>query len=482
MFNLVVVSNKNDLQLLEQANFLVVDVNEYLSPKYAEYRRAKVFNLCRDYSYCKRGYYVSLIAEARGHRPIPSVSAIMDFGSNVIRRGVDDRLNQLIQHELKSLKGDHFELSIYFGKNLADKYSSISRYLFGLIPAPLLRASFVKRNKEWILSEISPISLNEVPPKHLDFLISSMNRYFRGDYEKAKSHRKSMKYDLAILVNPKAQSPPSNAKAIKKFIQAGAQLRIHCEIIEPKEITLLSRFDALFIRETTSVNDHTYRFAQRAQSEGLVVIDDPLSIIRCCNKVYLNDLLIRKKVPIPKTEILIRSVHSDHLKLSFPIVIKKPDSSFSAGVELIHNAEDLKKVLSEFYKSSDLVILQEFLRSDYDWRIGLIDGQPLFVCKYYMAKDHWQVINKRSKRETYGEVECFAIPEVPDSLIRLAKKACESIGTGLYGVDIKEVDGNYCIIEINDNPNIDAGVEDQVAGDSLYLRIMSSFLRRIEMR
>src|SRR6185312_15626900 len=38
----------------------------------------KVFNLCKSYRYQGSGYYVSLLAEARGHKPIPKVGAIED--------------------------------------------------------------------------------------------------------------------------------------------------------------------------------------------------------------------------------------------------------------------------------------------------------------------------------------------------------------------------------------------------------------------
>ncbi len=53
---------------------------------------------------------------------------------------------------------------------------------------------------------------------------------------------------------------------------------------------------------------------------------------------------------------------------------------------------------------------------------------------------------------------------------------------GLYGVDIKEVNGKFYIIEVNDNPSIDAGVEDAHLGDQLYLNIMSSISNRIDMK
>lgn len=36
----------------------------------------------------------------------------------------------------------------------------------------------------------------------------------------------------------------------------------------------------------------------------MVVIDDPTSILRCTNKVYLADLLRTNKVPTPKTLLL----------------------------------------------------------------------------------------------------------------------------------------------------------------------------------
>ena len=41
-------------------------------------------------------------------------------------------------------------------------------------------------------------------------------------------------------------------------------------------------------------------------------------------------------------------------------------------------------------------------------------------------------------------------------------KACSVVGKGLYGVDIKEVNGDYVVVEVNDNPSIYAGYEDSM--------------------
>ncbi len=482
MNNLLVVSNQKDLEFFKQVNLPVMGAEDYLSNGHELGKHVRVFNLSRDYFYGKKGYYVSLISEARGQKPLPSVGSILELGSGLPMTMVYSGIVEKIQKDFKSLKTDRFLLSIYFGKNLAEKHSSLSKLIFSVFPAPLLRAYFFRKDGEWSLQSVKAISLKDVPHNHREFLISSINEYFTGHSGSRKKNRKKFKYDLALLVNPEETHPPSNEKAIKKFIQAGEQLRIHCELIEKKDFSLLSRFDALFIRETTSVNDHTFQFSQRAHQQGSIVIDDPLSIIRCCNKVYLNDLLVRKKISVPRTKILIHSYEDHKIDLSYPLVIKKPDSSFSLGVKKINNEDELGIILKEFFHSSDLVILQEFLKSDYDWRVGMIDGEPIYVCKYYMAKNHWQIINHEKKQNRLGNAEALAISEVPDLVIKIAKKACESIGTGLYGVDIKEVNGKYFVIEVNDNPSIDKGVEDLVSGDSLYLRIMSSFLRRLEMR
>ena len=85
--------------------------------------------------------------------------------------------------------------------------------------------------------------------------------------------RQSYPFDLAILVDPDEKLPPSDARALTLITRALAKQEIHAELIRKDDFKRLNAFDALFIRETTSVMHHTYRFARRAEAEGLVVID-----------------------------------------------------------------------------------------------------------------------------------------------------------------------------------------------------------------
>jgi glutathione synthase/RimK-type ligase-like ATP-grasp enzyme len=98
-----------------------------------------------------------------------------------------------------------------------------------------------------------------------------------------------------------------------------------------------------------------------------------------------------------------------------------------------------------------------------------------------MASGHWQIIKKTDKgRFRYGKVEPVAVGDAPKVVVRHAVRAAAAIGNGLYGVDVKVSGRRVVVTEVNDNPNIDAGCEDAILKDELYLRIARGFLRRLE--
>ena len=478
---ILLVVNQNDKWPLDIEGVQIVTSRAYLSdPQYSLMRRVRVFNLCRSYSYQSVGYYVSLLAEARGHKPFPDVYSLMSMRSQQVVRFISDDLDELIQKCLSPLKSSRFELSIYFGRNLAKRYTKLSQKLFEALNAPFLRASFVK-HKKWMLQKASPIASNDIPASHWSFVVSTAADYFRKK-KKAVHYNASNRFDLAILVAPEDKLPPSNERAIKKFMRAAASLKLGVELIQKEDYSRLGEFDALFIRETTSVNHHTYKFARGAAAEGLVVIDDPESILKCTNKVFLAELLQRHKISIPRTMI----AHRDNLAqvvptLGLPCILKQPDSSFSQGVMKVENEEELQENMKKLLSRSEMIIAQQFLPTDFDWRIGILDRKPLYACRYFMAKGHWQIIDYgKAGKIREGNADSFSIEDVPVPVLKTALKAANLIGDGLYGVDLKQVGRKVYVIEINDNPNIDAGMEDQILKDKLYLTVMQSFTRRIE--
>jgi len=478
---IVVVSDQSDARLLPDS-IEIVTAEEYLSTMmgWAQSRqRVRVINLCRSYQYQKIGYYVSLLAEARGHQIIPAPLTLQQFG-DAPSLSVSEEADSVMQKTLARLKSSSFTLSVYFGKNLSEHYRPLCRWIAGVIDAPLVRARF--ENKQgWILRSVKPISLNEVPSSHFDFVRKSAREYFYAHGSKSRRLKRAQ-YNLAILIDKKEQNPPSDDRALEKCMKACAQYNLGARLITPDDLSTLSDFDALFIRATTAVNNFTYTFAQRAESKGLVVIDDPLSIVRCTNKVYLSELLRRHKLPQPQTFICRQGeIVAQAEKLGFPCVLKIPDSSFSLGVQKVEDTTQLLHVCAQYIKNSSLLLLQEYMPTEFDWRIGVLSGRALYACKYFMARGHWQIYNWSSskKGEKSGKFETVPIEMVPSGIIRLAEKAASAIGTGLYGVDIKQKGNDVYVIEINDNPSIESGVEDKVLKGQLYQSIAHCFFSRI---
>jgi len=257
MYILVVVDNPRHWPLDIQ-NVEVVQARKYITePAFTRIGDARVFNLCRSYRYQSTGYYVSLLAAARGHKPIPDVSTIRDLQFPTIVRLASETLEEEIEKCLAGHKGRTFALSIYFGRNLAKRYDRLSMELFNLFRAPLLRAHFAKEDGKWRLQSVGPIAVSEVPESHHAFIVIVASDFFRGRHRRIRP-RTQAAFSMAILTNPKDRSAPSNERALEKFIEAADRAGIDAELIDRDAYSRLPEYDALFIRETTSVTNHTY--------------------------------------------------------------------------------------------------------------------------------------------------------------------------------------------------------------------------------
>ncbi|MGH8214500.1 MAG: RimK family protein [Rhodanobacteraceae bacterium] len=465
----------------------VLTAMQYLREPVGGDERTHVINLCRSYKYLGIGHYVSLLGEARGHRVIPSVRTISDLRKRALYNLDVEDLNQKLAHFLPAGGQDTTDLGIlvYFGVTSYPALQDLARQVFETFPCPLLRIEF-ERDRVWQISAIKPVGLHTLDDVQEDAFAQALDAFSKRLWRKPRT-RKQYRYDLAMLVDPKETMPPSNARALKHFVAAGRELGIDVDTITKQDYPRLAEYDGLFIRETTAPDNHTYRFAHKAEREGLVVIDDPTSILRCTNKIYLNDLLRSKKLAVPRSEVLYREdpkqLRELPARLGFPLVLKIPDGSFSRGVVKVEDEKHLTEAAQHLFQSTALLIAQEFLYTEFDWRIGVLNRKPLYACKYFMSRGHWQIYNHSARGSARsGGFETLKLEDVPPDVVRLAVRGTAPIGAGLYGVDIKQTRENAVLIEVNDNPSIDAGVEDDELGENLYRSIMAELLRRMEAK
>lgn len=278
---------------------------------------------------------------------------------------------------------------------------------------------------------------------------------------------------LAILYDENAKYSPSNNSAIDRFCESAVFNKIYPTIIKNTDgVDILHSFDGLFIRNTSHPSNPTFEFALEAERLGIKVVDNSTAILQGCNKIWQWEQFTKHKIPHPKTCVIDKNKR--YIDFTFPCILKIPDSCFSQGVFKARDKVEFDYLLHHI--SSPKVVCQEFIETKFDWRITIFDNQFLFAVKYFMVQDDWKII-KYDRKGNYidGNHECVAIADVPSHVLALAAKCNKFITNGLYGIDIKQVDDRAYVIEINDNANIDAGIEDGIEGDKIYDTIIRWF-------
>jgi glutathione synthase/RimK-type ligase-like ATP-grasp enzyme len=482
----IVVEKRSDFRWPEPG-LRVMTAEEYVSERAREEpRQRRVINLCRNYDYQGLGYYCSLLAEARGERVTPGIETIIDLqqkpGELLPRLAGVNRLVGNLDDVPRSVKS--FSFHVFFGQVEDEQLAALAHRCFELFRCPLMEICLERLEgaSGWQVSSLKPLDPTAVDTSRETVFLQALEQFTRRPWRPALVDR-APRLDLAILHDPRDPLGPSNAAALQNFIRVAQDMDIGAELIEKKDLSRLAQFDALLIRETTSVDHHTFRFAKRAAAEGMPVIDDPRSILRCTNKAFLAELLQGNGVPTPRTRLLSRH-RLDRLAhvLTFPAVLKVPDGSFSRSVKKADDWDELESIARSMFKESAIILAQEYIATPFDWRVGVLAGEPLFVARYFMSPGHWQVhrYGEDGRHEEEGRVEAVAIEDTPRAVLEAATCAAALVGDGLYGVDLKETPAGVFVIEINDNPNIDAGMEDAILGDELYRRVLAHLLRQYE--
>ena len=459
----------------------VLKVTDYLTkPRLFAGRRPNIINLARSYAYQSEGYYASLLAEARAHRVAPAVQNMVELSRKSLYEPALPELDAALARDAEAAGGVPSTLTVAFGRADTEGFKRFSKLLFDWFRVPVLE---VKIDEDCQVEKIRPVSVHTLKGERRAVFLEAMDSHTARSWAPQKT-RAIARWSLAVLVDPKEEKPPSDASSLKRLASVASREGVEVEPIGPNDLASLAEYDALFIRATTAIDNFTYRFARRAEQEGMPVIDDTQSMIRCTNKVYLKELLEKANLPAPKTEILDEDSDLAGVmeRLGSPVVLKAPDGSFSRQVHKVARLAELKETARALFKDTALIIAQEYMPTTFDWRVGVLAGEPLFASQYKMAKGHWQIIKHEGGKMTEGGFATFAVAEAPPEVIDIAVRAARLIGDGLYGIDIKQNDDGVFIIEINDNPNLETDVEGAILKDELWKKIIAWFAARLEAR
>jgi len=504
----------------------VAAADEYLAGAGGEPPAAdvEIVNLCRSYQYLSKGYYVSLLAEAREHRVLPSLKAIEELRNpvTVLRRlsevGVPVADARTVREARRAAAtrgtavatplhapalalavggpalavGDvdasgaagaaYAEVRCIMGTTLDSRFGAACAAVFDAFEFPLLELRFVRDGSAWKVGQVTPVAVGHLTADEMGLLGAELARPRIAAPPRRVARPRPDR--IACLWDAQDRLAASDRDTLDAFATVAARRGLLFEQVGRDDLPRLAEYDALFIRTVTAIDHYSFAFAQAAERLGIPVIDDPQSILKCSNKVFMHELFRRHAVPTPRTVTLSRrtplaTVHA----LGFPMILKLPDGTFSQAVKKADNAVQLEALTCEMFRHSPLVVAQEFTPTEFDWRIGVLENRILFACKYHMATGHWQIVAVADDGDReFGRVEALPIDAVPEPVRRLALDGTALVGDGLYGVDIKDGPSGPIMIEINDNPNIQTGYEDEVEKDRVYEEILAAFVTRIHSR
>jgi glutathione synthase/RimK-type ligase-like ATP-grasp enzyme len=420
-----------------------------------------VLNLCSDGGYLSTSWYVSLLAEARGARPVPEPALLEQARDRAARdralreEGLDVLDAAELTQRARILLGagstelpegllvvddpddprprparpdERFRLRVLAGRPAPvgplprdlPSLDRLARRVFAAWPLPLTEVSLVRDAGRWRLVDLTPVPLDALTADERRVLGEAIARLGPKSLEPADTLP-----SLAVLWDGADPSSASSAETIDRLARVALARGLRVERIGTEDLDRLGQHDALWIRVLTGVDQPAWRFATRAEALGMPVMDHPSAIVRCSNKVFVHELLRRTGLATPRTRIFGATTGFSELaeELGTPVIVKVPDGSFSSGVYRVATADEFQARVPALLERTPLLVAQEYLPTSFDWRIGVLDGRVLYAARYHMVRGHWQIRTASGSSVRFGRVEAVPRDRVPPAVLRLAAAA-----------------------------------------------------------
>src|SRR4051794_27620259 len=171
----VIVTDQHQ-QWFEIPDAAVLTARRYLAePESGNEGTVRVLNLCRTGRYQGRGYYVSLVAEARGQHPVADVKTVEDLRSEAYVRTLEAEIQPLVQDTLHHDDSDRFQLHVYLGRH--PDHQALAAQLFARVRVPLLRVLFARAEGRWRLDAVQAVGLADIPLQDRPFLLEAVKSF-----------------------------------------------------------------------------------------------------------------------------------------------------------------------------------------------------------------------------------------------------------------------------------------------------------------
>jgi RimK family alpha-L-glutamate ligase len=186
------------------------------------------------------------------------------------------------------------------------------------------------------------------------------------------------------------------------------------------------------------------------ENAGAFMINNRNGMLTCDNKMSAYISFERDNIPTPRTALISNEkglIHA-HEKLGgkYPVIMKTLTGTQGIGVSVVESEKSMVSVAQSLWKFGAALLLQEFLKFDFDVRTLVIDGKVLASTKRISAKKDF-----RSNRHREATTEPYKLSD-EERIVVL--QAARSVGTYMVGVDHAIVNKQLYVLECNGSPGI----------------------------
>ncbi len=186
------------------------------------------------------------------------------------------------------------------------------------------------------------------------------------------------------------------------------------------------------------------------ENAGAFMINTRNGMLTCDNKMSAYISFERDNIPTPRTALISNEkglLHA-HEKLGgkYPVIMKTLTGTQGIGVSVVESEKSMISVAQSLWKFGAALLLQEFLKFDFDIRTIVIDGKILASTKRISAKKDF-----RSNRHREATTEPYKLSD-KERIVVL--QAARSVGAYMVGVDHAIVNNQLYVLECNGSPGV----------------------------
>ena len=220
-----------------------------------------------------------------------------------------------------------------------------------------------------------------------------------------------------------------------------------------------------------------WTMARTLESSGYKIINTVSCNEICNDKWYNQQVFQQNNINTPKT-VLIRHKEgapfaSDKLGVPYPLILKTSIGSQGVGVMFIESEKSLHGIVQLLYRENKYVdiLLQEHIKTDYDVRVIVVNGEVLGAIKRPIIEgDFRSNVSQGSEPESYELSEMEKLESI---------KAAKAVGGDIVGVDFipsknREKEFQY-FIEVNSTPGL-IGIENTIKG--ITSNVLKTYMNR----